>query len=709
MSQDNYVVISIESQKGGIGKTTTALNLARILLDSKNFEVLLIDLDMTGTEAGYAVKSSIWEPESHIVNIRTNEKEQNEHSGNLLDLYEYYLSGEDAPKICWKDINIDDKNADKGSNSVQLIRGKINIFSSYIDIIEKSNGKNILGPNILFDKIHSAWFIEMLKEIVKNALISEKKLAVLFDNSPGYSGLRPQLDEWLTDLGPQIGKFLYVCSIDGQDIVASIKSLSQLISIQDSKWKAAIKYRNLINNNKSHFNQFTSKVEERFFMRLASKGIHNESNHKLNTQQKKYNYYYETSEKTGKEYSTNYTKWWGVIFNVVPLNPDGGTYKYEWKEIQNKLQDSIPKVKIILGLFKSFYQKYYIPYSAAFSIQFLIGYLTRSSKKSESKTINYQNKISLNNIHFEQKAKLVDNAVNLYHTIHVADRIIEKGLIQAQEFISKQENDKTFDLKKYYLSWRYTLFVQSKSNTIPNYKITNIQPKELQKKVTELSIFITAYIEMFPIPQIQHHVKRKSRLYNFVCSSVAVATIIRSEQTNRKTSKPIKIARAKMCARFILFIEALNLENSKVNFYDNSFWGYIINNPTIIRKTTKQIIDKFESDLWVGRVEREFSRYSESMFQWTNMNDDTRLISIAANGMTQAPDPTFFKIIVGRILEETFLKRKAEKDRYIKYLEGSKVGQEFEMFDPAKSISELSTIKMFDDAIRPILKNWDIK
>ena len=43
-----YKIYSVESRKGGLGKTTIALNLSKALID-KGYDVLLIDCDITGT------------------------------------------------------------------------------------------------------------------------------------------------------------------------------------------------------------------------------------------------------------------------------------------------------------------------------------------------------------------------------------------------------------------------------------------------------------------------------------------------------------------------------------------------------------------------------------------------------------------------------------------------------------------------------------
>lgn len=52
---------SVESRKGGIGKTTVALNLGRCLLNT-GYKVLLLDCDIIGTSIAQCCENSVfWE------------------------------------------------------------------------------------------------------------------------------------------------------------------------------------------------------------------------------------------------------------------------------------------------------------------------------------------------------------------------------------------------------------------------------------------------------------------------------------------------------------------------------------------------------------------------------------------------------------------------------------------------------------------------
>jgi len=55
----DYKVISVESRKGKVGKTTAALNLS-YLLSKQGYSFLLLDIDITGTSISVSNSSSFW-------------------------------------------------------------------------------------------------------------------------------------------------------------------------------------------------------------------------------------------------------------------------------------------------------------------------------------------------------------------------------------------------------------------------------------------------------------------------------------------------------------------------------------------------------------------------------------------------------------------------------------------------------------------------
>ena len=73
----NPLFFSIESRKGGVGKTTVALNVCQMLL-KKGYAVLMLDCDITGTSSAESSENSeFWKENIHVIKYfdkKTNRK-----------------------------------------------------------------------------------------------------------------------------------------------------------------------------------------------------------------------------------------------------------------------------------------------------------------------------------------------------------------------------------------------------------------------------------------------------------------------------------------------------------------------------------------------------------------------------------------------------------------------------------------------------------
>jgi len=232
--------VSVQSQKGGVGKTSVALHLAKLLLDDHT--VLFFDLDLTGTESAVVAKvlagEDFWKESLHVVPASWSKAKKDEKI-NLASLFSRYMAGEVMPEATF--VPADKANA-VGGNFLRLREGNVNVISSHLSRFDKDGSDNghDYGPSVLFDSLHAEWFLEMVKEIVLSCRKKiPGKLAVVFDNAPGYCGLEPVLEEWLTDLGPTCAKFLFVTSPDSQDRDATAKAMKRVEELHADKEKAA--------------------------------------------------------------------------------------------------------------------------------------------------------------------------------------------------------------------------------------------------------------------------------------------------------------------------------------------------------------------------------------------------------------------------------------------------------------------------------------
>lgn len=231
------IYISIESRKGGVGKTTTALTLADLLL-SKGYKVLMFDIDIIGTTLDQTFIAS----KSKFVHEVTWKGER----VNLISLFKnIYMAGKNIPSFA--------QIKEGKSSSFTFEPDKCNFISSsiYEETTKNSDALALIeDPRILYDAFHAYWVLEFVKKVSDSfvSAVRDDHVVVILDNSPGFSSIENCIHDFLTDLGPEKGKILLVSTIDPQDITACRQSKKLIESIFKDKVYAGTYYRSMINS-----------------------------------------------------------------------------------------------------------------------------------------------------------------------------------------------------------------------------------------------------------------------------------------------------------------------------------------------------------------------------------------------------------------------------------------------------------------------------
>ncbi|MFA5903346.1 MAG: AAA family ATPase [Desulfobacula sp.] len=354
------IIISVESRKGGVGKTTAALCLSKNLLE-EGYAVLLIDTDITGTNISDCADSPFWKKCLNILTIAKNNEVLN---ANLLSLFEdNFMNGNKIPSFQGKNI--------KDSFNIDL--KKINILGSQI---YAPDGKTttICSPAVLFDQLHGYWFVDFLNELIEDftATTNNKPIAVVLDNSPGYVGIAPAIQDWLTDLGPEIGKFLLVTSLDSQDMQSCAMAISVLHERYEEKWNTSREFLKAKGGNGENIDY--SLMMGNFFVKLTA---YEESFDKKSNQFHVPFAFYNDPQKPGNEYLEFPEKYLGVIVNRVPKT----VFKHRRTYRPELHRNTSPFLNLLGGHYSREWSKRMIEYDPYIEYQFLqSGMSTRRSK-----------------------------------------------------------------------------------------------------------------------------------------------------------------------------------------------------------------------------------------------------------------------------------------------------------------------------------------
>jgi len=337
-----YKIISVESRKGGVGKTTAALNLANLLID-KEYDVLLLDVDITGTSITGSYNSSYWQGKINPIKYR-------DHEVNLLEIFHRsFLNGNGLPEFSLKENN----------ENFHAAKGKINVFNSEI---YNDDSTLLCDPRILFDELHSFWLIEMIETLCNSfaEIMGENKIAIILDNSPGYVGLGKAIHDWLTDIGPQSGKFLTMSSLDVQDLNSCLSAVLAINHLLETKVEGARYYMDLI-NHKSNITEPTAKEARNFFLKLAN----------TNAEENKYEYF-----KKDDIVAPGLSSYQSLIINKAPREIESIFFDYEFSKIPNYTESKKEVIDTFLWDRSNNKRQNFIYFDENIQFQFMERYIT---------------------------------------------------------------------------------------------------------------------------------------------------------------------------------------------------------------------------------------------------------------------------------------------------------------------------------------------
>lgn len=328
-----YKLISVESRKGGVGKTTAALNIGYLLKD--RCHVLLLDIDITGTSISAIRDSRFWWKDTLLL-------ERNDKPMNLLKYFATsYLKGED----------LFDFTLLPTEGKVKVEPGIINVMASEL---YSDDALLLYDPSILLENLHVYWLTKLIRGICERferCFDDGKPSVVILDNSPGFVGIGKAVHDIMTDIGPERAKFLTVSSLDRQDLESSLKAVYALHQEYVDKLNGA------------RFPE-TQKGDERFYAQVQLSGS------------TEYVYYKQPREESALP------SYQGIVFNKVAKNiVEGRTYYDYQRNLSDRLKEVFNK------LFDENIKDYQVPFDNELLTQFYGVFEEKQAEKPKQTTL----------------------------------------------------------------------------------------------------------------------------------------------------------------------------------------------------------------------------------------------------------------------------------------------------------------------------------
>lgn len=437
------LIVSVESRKGGVGKTTAALNLARLLLERRHHAVLFLDADITGTNATDCLDSPFWKDTCHIVQDGLDDNQRN---ANLLALFERrFMSGLGGPSFVKNDV----PNRTPASGTLTHAPNKINVLGSQIYDLDGSSEADrhtcICKPSILFDELHAFWFTEFLQETCQ-AFVSairerdpDRAVAVIIDNSPGYVGIAPAVQEWLTDLGPDKGKFLTVTSLDKQDVLSCGRAIHNLHRLYSHKWETSRQLIRMACTTESGEPLQLSREDEAFFLRLVETRppephSRDSSSCNLKVTEAELSFYHGHDDNPGQDYLAHPDRYLGLVINRVPRAVKRGIYYYDTDQMYHLMHRSGSHLlESLLGPDVSTYADWMVSYDEYIEYQFLQPLISRRDSRMSPRRRHARDAI----IRVVEEGEAIPSDEALHHLLHNAPGPHPSMLHEARAYLQQ--------------------------------------------------------------------------------------------------------------------------------------------------------------------------------------------------------------------------------------------------------------------------------
>lgn len=326
-----YKIISVESRKGGVGKTTAALNIGYLL--KEKYHVLLLDVDITGTSIRTIQESRFWMNDTRLLT---------EEDGKPINLLQYFT-------------NSFLKGEELFSFSSNQDTGKVGVYDNEINVIASElygdDAALLYDPSLLLDNLHVYWLTKLITFICEgfaNCFKDRKPSVIILDNSPGFVGIGKAVHDIMTDMGPERAKFITVSSLDIQDFESSLKSVCALHQQYTDKYFGA-RYPE------------TQKGDEKFYAQVQLSGT------------TEYVYYRKQKR------VSNLKSYQGLIINKVARGIVEGRTQYDFKKrLTPKLEE------IFEGLYEDQIKDFLVPFDNVLLTQFYGVFEEKNSAQNEN-------------------------------------------------------------------------------------------------------------------------------------------------------------------------------------------------------------------------------------------------------------------------------------------------------------------------------------